>query len=108
MDPVTIATAAGAVKPETIKAAGGLLESAGNGVGEIFRSAGSIGSEHHQIAANREIEEAKILAHMSPEQMKIYLSHKQSGRESKLETLAALTPLGPALAVKKLLGNAPS
>ena len=111
VDPVTIGAVAKVVTPGHVDAVGNaavtILEKTGSGVGQIFTSVGNMGTGHHQISANKQVEEAKILAGMSPEQLKIYLDYKKaSNRPSLLETAASFTPLGPILTAKRLMEHA--
>lgn len=99
MDPATIATVAGAVKPETLNAAGGVVEKTGRGIGHIFESLGSLGSKHHEIAAKARNERLKILSGMSPEQMEVVLKHEHtqaaSGKRNLFTRMAmATSPFG--------------
>ncbi len=99
MDPVTVATVAGAVKPETLDAAGGVVEKTGKGIGHVFTSIGSMGTEHHKIAKDAENERLRILAGMDPEQLELVLKSEHDraaqGKKNMLTKVAlASTPLG--------------
>jgi hypothetical protein len=99
MDPATIATVAGAVKPETLNAAGGVLEKTGKGIGHIFTSLGSFGSKHLEIATNAQNERLRILADMEPEQLELILKNEHEraaqGKKNLLTRIALSTsPLG--------------
>ncbi|HTK84827.1 MAG TPA: hypothetical protein VL625_07040 [Patescibacteria group bacterium] len=99
MEPATIAAVAGAVKPEMLNAAGGVLEKTGKGIGHVFKSLGSFGTEHHEIAENARTKRMEILSRMSPEQMEVYLRHEHEraakGRKNWLTKIALSTsPFG--------------
>ena len=97
VDPVTIGAIASAAKPETLQAAGGLLESTGKGVGYIFHSVGTIGTEHHQISADANLKELEILSQMDADQLKVLAEYKKAtrgnGGRSILRTLGYASPL---------------
>ncbi len=78
VDPVTVGAIASAAKPETLQAAGGLLESTGKGVGTIFHSVGTIGTEHHQISADTSVKELEILSQMDADQLTALAAYKKA------------------------------
>ena len=97
IDPVTLGAVASAAKPETLQAAGGLLESTGKGVGHIFHSVGTIGTEHHQISADANLKELEILSQMDPDQLRVLAEYKKAARgnggRSIWRTLGYASPL---------------